>query len=289
MVRIALLFLLSASLCAAENGVDFDAAATLYQTAAIREQVRASLHSMPAKMRKLYAADDSVTLTEEQLAAVESGTARGFRIDVFEPPAIAALAAGLDANALRDSLAFLRSSTGRRMVAADIALAELDEATLDKISSGDIAVPSSGDRDALFDRLEVATRSVDSAVQIYLTIARGLAVGTAVGSGRDPIAADQRVSKNADTAVRADLAQRMQVPLRRSLAYGYRDLSNSDLHNLLSFLQTKSGAQYIDAYLAAMNAGFDAMGRRCGEWIGDSWRQLAMTQRTTTTRQAAPP
>jgi hypothetical protein len=292
MIRIALLFLLSASLCAklcaAESGVDMDTAATVYQEAAIRDQVRASLRSMPAKMRRMFASDDSAGLSTEQLDAVESAAAHGFRIDVFEPPAIAMLAAGLDAASVKETLAFLRGSPGRRMVAADAALAEFDAATLDMIASGELAVSSSRGRDALFDRIEAATRSVDSAVQIYLTVARGLAIGTAIGSGMDPLAAEQRVTRNADATMRADLAQHMQEPLRRSLAYGYRDLSNGDLHKMLSFLGSRAGERYTNAYMAAMNAGFDAMGRRCGEQIGESWHDLARAQRAPAARPATP-
>jgi hypothetical protein len=289
MVRLGLLLLLSANLNAAESTVAFDMAATVYQAAAVRPQVRATLGSMPAKVRRLYADDESAALSEEQLAAVETGATHGFRIDVFEPPAIAALAADLDTAAAKNSLDFLHSSAGQRMVAADVALAETDDATLDKISSGELAAPSGSERDAILDKIAIASRSVDSAVQIYLTTARALAVGTAIGSGMDPIAADQRVSKREDAALRADLAQRMQGPLRRTLAYGYRNLSNTDLRSMLAFLDTKAGKKYTTANVAAMNAGFDAMGRRCGERIGERWRELALAQGVKTTRSAAPP
>lgn len=286
MIRFALLFLMSANLCCAAAGVDIDTAAGVYEAAAVREQVRASLHSMPDKMRRLFANDDAARLSPAQLAAVEAGAVRGFRIDVFEPPALQALAAGLDAPAVRDSLVFLRSATGRRMVAADVASSLLDETTIDKVSSGEITAPSGSDRDALLARLEAATRSLESAVQIYLTIARGLAIGTAIGSGRDPIAADERVTRDADPAVRAELAQSMQDSLRRSFAYGYRDLSTGDLHGMLTFFRSRTGERYVAAYLAAMNAGFDAMSRRCGENIGESWRELALAERATTVRAA---
>jgi hypothetical protein len=289
MMRLGLLLLLSATLSAAESSVDFDTAASVYQAAAVRAQVRASLGSMPAKIRRLYAADEPTDLTEEQLAAVETSATSGFRIDVFEPPAITALAARLDPAGARDSLEFLHSGTGERMVAADVALAETDEATLDRISSGELTAPTSRERDLLLDRIEAATRSVDAAVDVYLAIARALAVGTAIGSGLDPIAADQRVSKNSDAAMRENIAQRMRVPLRRSLAYGYRNLSDADLGNMLAFLRSKAGKKYTAASIAAMTAGFDAMGRRCGERIGDRWRELAVAQRARTTRAAIPP
>jgi len=289
MFRLGLLLLLSASLAAAESNISFDTAASVYQAAEVRAQVRASLSSMPAKMRRLYSADEPTDLSEEQLAAVETSATFGFRIDVFEPPAIAALATSLDPAAARDSLEFLRSGPGQRMVAADIALAETDEATLNKVSSGELAPPANRERELLLDKIEVATRSVDAAGEIYLTIARALAVGTAIGGGLDPIAADQRVNKNSDAAMRQSIAQRMQVPLRRSLAYGYRNLSNADLGSMLAFLGAKAGKKYTTASIAAMTAGFDAMGRRSGERIGDRWRELAVAQRAKTTRAAALP
>ena len=204
---------------------------------------------------------------------------RAFRIDVFEPPALAAMAASLQARDVHDILQFLDSPTGRRMVAADIASAEHDEATQDKYPEGEPVPASSAEREALFDRILADTHAIDMAVGIYLTIARGLAAGTAIGSDRDPIAAEQRVDRNADQGVRAQLSSSMQVPARRSLAWGYRELSTPQLQQIDSFLRHRAGQRYVSSYIAAMNAGFEAMSRRCGERIGESWRELAMASR----------
>jgi hypothetical protein len=38
-----------------------------------------------------------------------------------------------------------------------------------------------------------------------------------------------------------------------------------------------------------MDAGFTAMGRRCGEQLGESFRELAQAQLATTRREDAPP
>ncbi len=74
--------------------------------------------------------------------AVTAAAKRGFRIDVFEAPALSALAANLDAATVKKIDAFLQSDLGRRMVAADLATAVLEEPTIDKIMNGDIAAPS---------------------------------------------------------------------------------------------------------------------------------------------------
>jgi len=278
-VGCASLILLSAGPCAAETGVDIETAAKIYQDAAVREQVRASLGAMPEHIRQLFSADARAHLSEQQLALVTAAAERGFRIDVFEAPALTALAANLDAPTVKKTEAFLASDVGRRMVAADVATATLEEAKIDKIMNGDITAPSTPQRDALFDKLEHATRSTESTVQIFLSMGQAVAIGTAVGSGRDPTAVEEDARKSVE-ASRAGLEQNMREPLRRYLAYGYRDLSDSDLKHMLAFLQTPAGKHYVAAYIASMGAGFDAMGKRCGEQLGESLRELAQAQQS---------
>ncbi len=165
--------------------VDIETAAKIYQDAAMREQVRASLGSMPAHIRQLFSADTAAQLSDQQLNAVTAAAKRGFRIDVFEAPALSALAANLDAATVKKIDAFLESDLGRRMVAADMATATLEEPKIDKIMSGEVTAPSTPERDALFDKLEQASRSTESTVQIFLSMGQAVAIGTAVGSGRD--------------------------------------------------------------------------------------------------------
>jgi hypothetical protein len=277
MSRFALLMLLSTSVYAAQSAVDIETAAKIYQDAAIREQVRASLGSMPAHIRQLFSADTAAQLSDSQLNAVTAAAKRGFRIDVFEAPALSALAANLDASTVKKTDAFLESELGRRMVAADTATATLDEPTIDKIMNGQISAPSTPQRDALLDKLERASHSTESTVQIFLSMGQAVAIGTAVGSGRDKatVAASARKSGEAS---RPELEQSMREPLRRYLAYSYRDLSDADLKHLLTFLESSPGKRYVSAYIASLGAGFDAMGRRCGEQLGESLRELAQAQ-----------
>src|SRR6202021_2334790 len=139
--------------------------------------------SMPAHLRQLFAADTAAKLSDEQLNAVTAAAKRGFRIDVFEAPALSALAANLDPPTAKKTDAFLESDLGRRMGAADPATRE--ETKNDKNMNGEISTPSTPQRDALFDKLERASHSTESTVQIFLSMGQAVAIGTAVGSGRD--------------------------------------------------------------------------------------------------------
>jgi hypothetical protein len=277
MFRFALLMLLSANLYAAESPVDIETAAKIYQDAGMREQVRGSLVTMPAHIRQMFSADAAAHLTDQQLDAVSAAAKRGFRIDVFEAPALHALAANLDAPTVKKIEAFLTSDLGRRMVAADVATAILEEKEVDKIMNGEVSAPSTPQRDALFDKLEHASRSTESTVQIFLSMGQAVAIGTAVGSGRE-MAAVADSARKAGEASRPELEKSMREPLRRYLAYSYRDLSDADLKHLLAFLESAPGKRYVSAYIASLGAGFDAMGRRCGEQLGESLRELAQAQ-----------
>jgi hypothetical protein len=288
MVRFALLMLLSTSLYAAQSAVDIETAAKIYQDAAIREQVRASLGSMPAHIRQLFSADTAAKLTDVELNAVTAAAKRGFRIDVFEAPALSALAANLDPPTVKKTDAFLESDLGRRMVAADTATATLEEPKIDKIMNGEISTSSTPQRDALFDKLERASHSTESTVQIFLSMGQAVAIGTAVGSGRDKASVAESARKSGE-ASRPELEQSMREPLRRYLAYSYRDLSDADLKHMLAFLESPPGKRYVSAYIASLGAGFDAMGRRCGEQLGETLRELAQAQVDVPTVGPPPP
>ena len=288
MLRFVLLLALAADVHAAVGAVDFDSAADVYKDAAIREQVRASLGSMPQQVRRLFEGDSPNRLTSEQLAAVTAAAKRGFRIDVFEAPALTTFADNLDPATVKKTEAFLSSDVGRRMVAADVAVSSLDQGQIDKVMNGDITIVATPQRDAVLDKLEAASRSTESAVEVFLSMGTAVAVGTAVGAGNDPGPVQER-SKKAGEQTRAILEESLRKPLRRYLAYGYRDLSDSDLKHILSFLESAAGRRYLAAYIASMDAGFDAMGRRCGEQLGESFRELAQSQLATTRREDAPP
>jgi hypothetical protein len=277
MTRFIALLMLAGNIYAAESPVDIDTAARIYQAAQVREQVRASLGTMPKQIRDMFTRGVTAKLSDDQLAAVTAAAERGFRIDVFEAPALNALAQNLDAATVAKSQAFLASDLGKRMVAADVAAAELGEENIDKVMNGDLKSPTTPKRDAIFEKLERASRSTESTVQIFLSMGQAVAVGTAIGSGLDQQSVAERAQKSGE-AGRAELEESMRAPMRRFLAYSYRNLSDSDLKHLLAFLDSPAGTRYVAAYNASMGAGYDAMGKRTGEQLGESLRELAQAQ-----------
>ena len=262
---------------AAGAGVDIDTAATLYLAAEIRQQVRASLGQMPGQIRKMFEHDSATKLSDDEVAAITKAAERGFRIDVFEAPALSALAQHLDPGTVAKTEAFLASDLGKRMVADDVASATMGQENIDKVMNGELTAPSNPKRDAVFEKIEKAAHSTQSTVDIFLGMGEAVAVGTAIGSGLDRAGVAERAKRSGE-AGRAELENSMRVPMRRFLAYSYRDLSDSELKQLLSFLESHAGARYVAAYNASMGAGFDAMGQRTGERLGESLRELAQAK-----------
>ncbi len=284
-----LLFALTAaSVRAADGPVDIDSAAQLYDAAQVRQQVRAALPGMPDQIRQLFSRDPTSPLSETQLTLVRKAAERGFRIDVFETAALVAFAHNLDADTLARTRQFLGTDVGRRMVEADVAAAELGTANIDKVMNGQTPVTLSSKRAALIERIAQDTRAAASNVQIYLAMAQAVAVGTAIGSGQDPNAVAARTHKPSD-AERAGMEQEMQAPMQRFLGYSYRNLSDADLKRLGAFLESAAGRHYVAAYNAAMQAGYEAMGRRTGEQLGESLRELAQAELDDVPPARSPP
>ena len=271
-----LLLGLSATVLAAPPSVSIDAAGRLYLAAGMREQVSASLDGMPQKLRRMFVSESQGKLDAARLSAVTAAAKHTFRIDVFEPSALAAFAAHLDPATVESTLAFLASPTGRRMVAADVALAKLDPAATDAVANGKVAAPATPQRAALFQRIAAVTRATDSAAEVYMTMGRSLAVGKAMGYGLD--LKDARASVGKKTPPPADLLSSLAVPLERYVAYDYRDLSDADLRNMLAFFDSAAGKTYVNASIEALVAGYRSMSRRCGERIGESWREIARSE-----------
>ena len=271
-----LLLGLSATVLAAPPSVTIDAAGRLYLAAGMREQVSASLDGMPQKLRRMFVSESQGKLDAARLSAVTAAAKHTFRIDVFEPSALAAFAAHLDPTTVESTLAFLASPTGQRMVAADVALAKLDPAATDAVANGKVAAPTTPQRAALFQRIAAVTRATDSAAEVYMTMGRSLAVGKAMGYGLD--LKDARASVGKKTPPPADLLSSLAVPLERYVAYDYRDLSDADLRNMLAFFDSAAGKTYVNASIEALVAGYRSMSRRCGERIGESWREIARSE-----------
>jgi hypothetical protein len=174
------------------------------------------------------------------------------------------------------------------MVADDVASATMGQDNIEKVMDGEISAPSTPKRDAMIEKLERAARSTESTVDVFLSMGQAVAVGTAIGSGLDQTSIAERAKKSGD-AGRTELEDSMRVPMRRFLAYSYRDLSDSDLKHLLSFLESAAGVRYVNAYNASMAAGFDAMGKRTGERLGESLRELAQAKLERPARDSAAP
>ncbi len=256
---------------AAEADVDEATAAKVYAAAETREQMRPAYKAMPAQMRKIFAMRGS--FTEEKLAAVEVATEASFREEIFEPAVLSALATNLDSNTASKTLEFLSGGLGHRLMAAQIALARLDQSDTDKIMLGESEIPSTAQRDAIIIQIEQAARTVETTAAIFMTMEQAVFDGSVLGAGNKLPPENERMRKNKE-ARRIEIETQMREPLHRFLAYGYRDLSNDELAQILDFVRSSEGRSYVQAYFVALKAGYEAMGKSCGIEIAKQWRAI---------------
>ena len=192
---------------------------------------------------------------------------------------------------------------GKRMVAADVAeAADLARRSIDKVMNGELAAPSTPKRDALFEKLERATRSD--------RIARRRSSSHGPG-GRHrhrhrlrpgPESGRRAGAKSAKPAAR-NWRKSMRVPMRRFLAYGYRTLTIRTSSTFwrswnLAGRQALRGPPTTHRWRPASSA----MGKRTGEQLGEAcanWRKprsrldhtfrRRRASRRRPNRRAAPP
>ncbi len=256
---------------AAEADVDAATAARVYAASETREQMRPAYKAMPAQMRKIFAMRGS--FTEERLAAVEVATEASFREEVFEPVVLSSLAANLDSATATKTLEFLGGSLGRRLMAAQLALARLDQTDTDKIMLGESEMPSTPQRDAIVVQIEQAAKTAETTAAIFMTMEQAVFNGSVLGAGDKPAPENERLRKQRE-ARRIEIETQMREPLHRFLAYGYRDLSNDELAQILDFVRSTEGRSYVQAYFLALQSGYEAMGKSCGIEIGKKWRAI---------------
>ena len=280
MGRFAVLLLLASRLHAAESAVDIDTAAKIYQAAAVREQVRASLGRDAGAIAPAIRAETS----PRKLSDSNSRRSRPPRSAAFASTCSRrlrsrALAENLDPPTVAKVQAFLASDLGRRMVAADVAEARGGRRDQrqdhERRSRGALdaearrAVRETGARDP---------RSTESPVQIYLSHGRGRGHRYRHRLRPGPESVAERRARNGE-ASRAELEESMRVPMRKILAYRYRTLSDcgSQAHAGVSGVARREALRDRLQRLAWGRVS-DAMGRRTGEQLGEALREMAQAQ-----------
>ncbi len=107
---------------------------------------------------------------------------------------------------------------------------------------------------------------------------QAVAIGTAVGSGRDPSAIEASARKSGE-ASRTGLEENMRAPLRRYLAYSYRNLSDADLKHLLAFLESPRASvmcpptspRWGPGSTPWAGAAANSSGKACVNWPRHNW------------------
>jgi hypothetical protein len=156
------------------------------------------------------------------------------------------------------ALTFFNSPLGRKVVAAELLATRKDQ--LAKNAQGLPHIQASDDRVLLIGHLSTALPAREAGAEVSLAIA-GVAADSLsqmipglLGSGQAQGMLDGQ---------RQRLMDQISTELPNTLLYVYRDLSDIELEEFVTFAESREGKAYYQAALAAIRAGL-AVGQPAG-------------------------
>lgn len=148
------------------------------------------------------------------------------------------------------ALAFFQGPLGRKIVSAELLATRSDQ--LAKNASGLPHMQASDTRQLLIGHLARALPAREAGAEVSLAIA-GVAADSL--SSMIPGLLGGGSSQNLLDSQRARLMQQIGNDMDNTLLYVYRDLSDPELEEFVSFAESADGKAYYQAALAAVKAG----------------------------------
>ncbi|MBI3031416.1 MAG: DUF1266 domain-containing protein [Candidatus Rokubacteria bacterium] len=138
--------------------------------------------------------------------------------------------------------------------------------------------PPPADRLALIRRVDTATRSTDTNLEIVLATIRGIVLGM------DPMMpASQRLKAGQLDQILSDMRAEIRAPLKNqvqvTLLYAYQSLADEELRTYLAYVESEAGRWFDrvakDGILSGMAAAADRVGRQMGKALAANPRPPA--------------
>ncbi|WP_447588242.1 hypothetical protein [Aquipseudomonas campi] len=193
----------------------------------------------------------SNTLPPAVYQALVDNSNRRFAAQALEQRSQAALRAQLSNP--QPALQFFESPLGRKVIAAEVLATRRDQ--LAKNAKGLPRSDASATRRLLIRHLAQAVPASDAAAEVSLALA-GVAADSLsqmlpglLGGGQAQALLDNQ---------REQFKQQINTDLDNTLLYVYRDLSDPELEEFVSFAQSSDGQAYYRAALGALRAGLGA-------------------------------
>lgn len=144
--------------------------------------------------------------------------------------------------------------------------------------------PPHADRLALIRRVDAATRSTDTNIEILLATIRGIVLGM------DPmLPASQRLKAGQLDQILSDMRAEIQAPLKNqvqvTLLHAYQSLPDEELRTYLAYLESDAGRWFDrvakEGILSGMTAAADRVGRQMGKTLAADPRPSADPRRSS--------
>ena len=183
-------------------------------------------------------------------ALVNNSNAR-FAADAMQQRAQSALREQLDnPNA---ALTFFESAIGQKVIAAEVAASRPDQ--LNRYSAGLPAIPAQATRRLLVRHLSNAIPASQAAAEV--TLALGSVAADSLSQMLPGLMSSTQTNALLNTQ-RQRLVTQMDVNIDNTLLHIYKNLSDAELEEFVSFAQSAEGQDYYQAALKTLQASLNA-------------------------------
>ncbi|MDT3734836.1 MAG: hypothetical protein ROZ00_01250 [Denitratisoma sp.] len=212
---------------------------------------------MLAGMRQAGKQDKSGKLSPGDLAELERLTREAFPAQGFRQRVTAALKKGFEAQRFREFLADSSMPLAKRMTELEKLQPKQEE--LAAFMAGLKAKPLAPMRVKLVERIDMAGRASELATESMFATVRGMARGFSGADAKQAADVDKAIEQQ-----RAAAADNIRNAVRFSLAYAYRDVSDTDLAEYAR-LHEKPSTQFVlglmfDALVEEIRSGSERLG-----------------------------
>jgi len=221
----------------------------IYSESSTRQQLESVASQVPADVRGV--AEESQRRLPVAATDMEAAARRAYATEAMEKTVIAEMKSQLQPAEAQEILAWFTSPLGRKFTALVITAGEPGEqAKLQQFAQAISNNPPPEDRLALMESLQTCQRLTEGATQLLLNMHS--AAGVAL--------LDNPLDENALRGVRASLEEErprltaeVGALMLVLLTYSYRDVSNEDVQQYVTFCNSPAGGSYYRTMVSAFD------------------------------------
>jgi hypothetical protein len=265
-IRVLLPLGVAATLSLLQASAQGDEALELARRLVLRSGMATQLHAIPIQFEH-SAAQHRGRVPAQVITLVTQAGKEAFQPAKLHEEVVRGVASKMSPAGMRDALEWLESDIGRRITAVEEAAAtSVSQEAMTRYLDGLKTLPPSKQRVKLIGDVMSVANVVESSAGTLEAITLGIAVGfDAMQPLEKQAGADLLQLRLRESNLRGELLANLGAALPALMLYTYRDVSDADLSDYVSFMQTPAGTEYTRVGLGAIEEALVRGSYRMGQ------------------------